>query len=269
MRWMKAAVLLAISSGLASCGANFTAVRAAAAFGARLGTQSDALASLPAACREAKVVTPGRNCDSVSATARSLHQVATVLQAYANALSDLANKNDVSISEKNLPGASDLKWMGSNASAVEGAVKGIVNVILQVWTAGYKEATLEDAIRQANPHVTVAASALSGAIKLELESLQSAHDALAMQADLFRADANKLATVGTAEAIRGQETAVTAAVTLNAIVADLEVKSQSLKDVEASAEAFGKSHQALFDKLGRLGKPDLLAEVTKIIQGAK
>lgn len=168
---------------LATAGCQFKAVQAAGAVGEKLAGHSAEFNSSVAICYDRNWIAPEpkeleaakKECDAVQQNVKRWEKIAEMLAAYANKLSTLAKKDDLSVKDQVssvLSDAGKAGWSDLKKDEVTG-ISTLAGLVVQLLSQGYRDGVLEDTINKTDEHVQVACAALIGGIDLQIKAIDA------------------------------------------------------------------------------------------------
>jgi hypothetical protein len=268
VRWSPAVALL-----LGGC-QHFAAVQATGAVGERLAGHAVDFQAATALCLELNALTaaPANDCDARKEQAARWGRVASLLAAYAGKLSELAQKDDVTVEDQvggALSAASEAKWGSLTADQNEG-IKSLAQLVVRLLSQSYRSGVLEQTIKSADPHLQTAVAALVGHLDLLLNEVRAVEVAVDAN-DKFIGAAT--ARTGPAPAgVSDEQRAVNAALGrssragLVALRFELASRRSALEALRAQAASFGASHARLRQSVDDIDSKKLLADVLALIR---
>ncbi len=228
---------------------SFQAVTITAQLGDRVGRYQRALDPVGALCRfsAATGTQPLDACRALDDDARRLRRIPQELAAWATALRSMAEDKDSRDLGGDVGALAALAW--PNESARVGAA---VEALTKLVTHSYRRRVLAESVKRAAPHVATLVEFARGAVKLQLERV----DTLAEQAGRIAATL---------------PTATPADVAQRIALADVEVwlagTRDNLRDYDCALSAFGAAHARLAKSTAKLDDPDLYLAILSDLEG--
>jgi hypothetical protein len=234
---MKNVIVICCITTLSGC-LSFQSVKATAQLGEEVGRFRRALDPLPAWCQLSQEMTPAQpdECAKLDGDAQLFRSIPEKLAAWSEALRRMAD-------DAGAPGiAGDATALARPLMGAEAArVGAALDALFKLATRSYRRQALAESVRSADPHVELLVAFGRGAVKLQLERLDT----------LMEANAQ------VRRSLPGQAPPqVAERVALVDVESRLRAERDTLRDYDRALQAFGTAHQRLAREAARLGSDD-------------